>query len=129
MRAQAKIKSAFVTTDTVLVTTTEAVAATIGNVANQSADGIIRFLGQAAITGGTSTTVVFLRVRRGNGITGAIVGEVEASALAGTANVLAQMQCEDTPGEVGGVPYSLTVQLVGAVANGVVNTASLIAIS
>lgn len=129
MRTNAKVRSALATTDTPLVTVTEAVAAVVGNVSNQSPDGVVRFLGQVAVTGGTNTTAMTLRVRRGNGITGTLVGEAETVLLTGATTGMASIQVEDSPGEVGGVPYSLTVQLVAASANGAVSTASLMSIS
>lgn len=129
MRPHPKVRSAQVVSDTTLVTTAETVAAVIGNVSNQSADGVIRFTGYAAVLGGTNTTLVTARVRRGNGITGTIVGEADPLTLVGAGQLGIPISCEDTPGEVGGVPYSLTIQLTGASANGTVLAASLTAIS
>lgn len=129
MRPQAKIRSVQVTADTTLVTVAETVIATIGNVSNQSADGVIRFVGYASIIGGTNTTFATLRIRRGTGITGTIVGEADPATLTGAAQGAFPILAEDAPGEVGGVPYVLTAQLTAASANGSVPFASLVATS
>lgn len=129
MRAHVKVRSAQALTDTVLVTTAETSAVVLGNVSNQSPDGIIRFQGYVVVTGGTNTTFVTVRLRRGNGVAGTLVGEANPVTLTGAGAVAVELNTEDTPGEVGGVPYTLTVQLTAASANGTVNVATLQATS
>lgn len=128
-RVNPKIRSAATLTDTPLVTTTEAVGATVVGVSNQSVDGIIRLTAYVAVTGGTNTTFATVRIRRGNGITGTIVGESNPVTLTGAAAVAVPISAEDIPGEVGGVPYSVTVQLTAASANGAINYAGIQATS
>lgn len=128
MRSNVKIRSVQATADTALVTVAETVIATLPGVSNQSADGIIRFMGYAVVTGGANTTFVTLRVRRAS-LVGTLIGEGDPATLTGAAIASVPIYAEDTPGEVGGVTYVLTAQLTAASANGSVQIASLLALS
>lgn len=111
-------------TGVTLVTTAETVVATISGITSHDPDACFLFEGSANVTGGTSTTAVQLRVRRGS-LTGAQVGATSTSTLAGTATVQAACQVDDRPGEVANATYVLTAQLVGAAANGSTGSANL----
>lgn len=128
MRVAPKIRSSQVTGDTVLVTTAETVVATLPGVSNQSVDGIIRLDGLAQVSGGTNTTFATLRIRRAS-LTGTLIGEADAATLTGAAQGTFGIMAEDTPGEVAGVSYVLTVQLTAASANGSVPYAYLRSLS
>lgn len=108
------------TADTSVVTTTETVVATVTVATTPRDNARIQLKGFLQHTNGTNTTALTIRLRRGNGITGTVVGEANAeqiSTAAGSTESHAIM-AEDTPGEVVNQVYSLTIQQTGASANG-----------
>lgn len=113
-------RSAFTTADTTLVTTTETVILTISSVDTQRAGQKVQLSGTAQITTGGSTTGLTFRWRRGTAITDTLIGDantVQVSAAAGSTEEHSH-KAEDTPGDVAGQSYVLTVQQVAAAANG-----------
>lgn len=107
-----------------IVTTTETVALVTPPVSTTFAGDQIDIEGMINVTAGTGTTACTLRVRRGNGITGTVVRVADTDTLAAGSSESFPLQCVDTPGDVAGQVYSLTVQQTGATANGTINGAS-----
>lgn len=109
-----------VTADTVITTTVETVVATLSGVSTPRSGVKVVLAGMCQVTSGGSTTALTPRIRRGTDATGVLVGEgnpLPLATAAGSTEELA-IQCEDTPGEVAGQSYVLTVQQTGAIANG-----------
>lgn len=107
-----------------IVTTTETVALVTPPVSTTYSSDAIDIEGKINVTAGTGTTAVVLRIRRGNGITGTVVGVADTDTLAAGSSESFPLQGVDTPGDVAGQVYSLTVQQTGATANGTVNSAA-----
>lgn len=107
-----------------VVTTTETVALVTPGVSTTFASDTIEIEGKINLTAGTGTTAAVFRCRRGNGITGTVVGVAETDTLAAAASETHPFEFTDNPGDVAGQVYSLTVQQTAATANGTVNSAS-----
>lgn len=114
-----------VTTDTPVVTTAETAAVVSDPVSTGSGAEEITINGAVSITTGTGTTAVTLRCRRGSGVAGAVVGETEPVTIGAAASANIPYSFSDTPGEVAGQLYTLTVQQTAASANGTINNASI----
>jgi hypothetical protein len=114
-----------VTTDVSVVTTNETAAVTSPPVTPSTDGGEITITGVVNITTGTGTTAVTVRVRRGNGVSGALVGETMPHTLAAAASADIAFQVTDTPGAVAGQQYTATVVQTAASGNGTVNNASI----
>lgn len=126
-----QVKGSEVTTDLPIVTTTEIVAATLSGI-NVGAGGVVIVTGTAAVTLGTSTTGLTLRIRRGTAITDPVVGEayVGSDPVATLASVIRSITAVDAiTAELANASYVLTVQQVAAGANGTVLTAAVAAIA
>lgn len=108
-----------------VVTTTETEAVQLDGVAASQPDGRVVLRGWMQFTTGAGTTAVTLRIRRGTDTTGTLVGE--ANAITAAASAVREMAIEvpDTPGEVAGQSYVLTVQQTAATGNGTVEQSSL----
>lgn len=113
------------TTDTPVVTTAETAAVVSDPISTGSGAEEITISGTISLTTGTGTTSVTIRCRRGNGITGTVVGETVPHTIGAAASVNLPYSFPDTPGEVAGQLYTLTVQQTGASANGTINNASI----
>lgn len=115
--------SATATADTTITTTTETIAATITGLSTPRAGCKVQLTGTAQVTTGGSTTALTLRWRRGSTITDTVVGEANATQIDAAAGSTSDetLICEDTPGDVAGQTYVLTVQQTGAAANGAIN--------
>lgn len=107
-----------------IVTTTETVALVTPPVSTTYGSDAIEIEGKLNVTAGTGTTACVLRIRRGNGITGTIVGVAETDTLAAGSSESFPLEGVDTPGDVAGQVYSLTVQQTAATGNGTVNSAA-----
>lgn len=59
------------------------------------------------VAGATSETIT-IKIRRGSGVAGTVVGEITVSSVAGKKNECS-IQCSDTPGEAAGLAYTLTM--------------------
>lgn len=103
---------------------TETVVLTSNGVQSPNAWATISLTGVVTITPGTSATAVVIRVRRGT-VTGTLVGVAETDTLAAAANGIIPFFFVDTPGDVDGIKYVVTVVETGAAANGTVNYASI----
>jgi hypothetical protein len=115
------------TTSVTVTTTTETVLCTLSGLSASNGQ-VIRLIATSQFTSGTSTTALTFRIRRGTGITGTVVGP--AAALTTTATNVVQVThvVEDSPGEVSGQQYVLTVQQTAAAANGSGTFAEIVAI-
>lgn len=108
---------------------TEVVVATLSGVVTPYGPGTVNLSGAAFVTTGTTTTAVVCRIRRAS-LTGTLVGDQTGQpvvAAAGSANwypVVAQ----DTPGDVTGYTYVLTVTDTGGGTGGTTVTAYLNAV-
>ncbi|MGH9669409.1 MAG: hypothetical protein ACRD3A_04780 [Terriglobales bacterium] len=114
--------------DVTLVTTTEGVVITADMIAPpyDSVQAVILAWGQ--LTTGAGVTTVTPRIRRGNTITGALVGEANAEALkvaAGSTEPFFIMVAEDLV-RLSSIQYSFTLQQTGGAANGTVLQASIV---
>lgn len=87
-----------------------------GNSVNYAIDGSLN------ITAGAGTTAVVVRCRRGNGITGTVVGVAETDTLAATnsGNIPFDFTDNAAPGN-SFAGYSITVQQTGGTGAGTVN--------
>jgi hypothetical protein len=97
-----------VTTNTTVVTTAETIVATTPAISTPSPDTPVTISGVLSMTYGTGTTAVTVQVRRGTTVSGTLVGEANA------------WNVTDTPGDVAGQSYVITVTQTGATANGTV---------
>lgn len=107
-----------------LVTTAETVALVTPPVSTTYSSDSIDIEGKVNVTAGTGTTACVIRCRRGNGVTGTVVGVAETDTLAAGSSESFPIQCVDTPGDVAGQVYSLTISQTGATGNGTVNSAA-----
>ena len=110
--------------NTGLTTTAETVVATLTIGGDTPEGDQIILEGFCQVTTGAGTTGLQLRVRRG-GLTGAQVGPTSQLAAGAAAAASIGIQCSDTPGEVAGQTYVLTVQQVAATGNGTAVAANL----
>lgn len=107
-----------------IVTTTETVALVTPPVSTTFGSDAIEIEGMVNLTAGTGTTAAVLRIRRGNGITGTVVRAADTDTIAAGSSESFLVQGLDTPGDVAGQVYSITVQQTAASANGTINGAS-----
>lgn len=121
--------STLVTTDTPLVTTAETVVATLSGVSTPRPGIKVVISGWCQVTTGTATTALTPRIRRGTAITDTLVGEANADQVQAAAGSTenADIMVEDSPGEVAGQSYVLTIQQTAATGNGSCIQASLTA--
>lgn len=112
-------------TDTSVTATTETQAVLVSGVTTVRAGTKVLISAHVQMTVGTGGTAVTPRVRRGSDQTGTVVNEANA-VTATAANVIdLDVMCEDTPGEVAGQEYELTVQQTAATAAGTVSFATM----
>lgn len=119
--------SSQVTADTAVVTTNETIAATVPGVSTPRAGVKIELEGFLQLTTGANTTGITVRVRRGAAITDPVVAEANVEQVEAAAGSTEghEVFFEDTPGEVAGQTYVLTVQQAAATTNGSVVFARL----
>jgi len=113
--------------DTIVVTTAETDAVETPGVQTTPQRARVRLHGFAQVTAGVGATAVTLRVRRGAGVGGAIVGEGNPVTVAAGNTVNLSIDVEDSPGEVANQVYTLSVQQTAATGNGTVVQAELAA--
>jgi hypothetical protein len=128
MSAWPNVYDVSVTADTTVVTTAETVAGSVFVAAVPGPGARVRLIGDMTVTTGASTTALTPRWRRGIDATGVLVGEGNPVTAAAATNNDLSFNVTDTPGEVAGQTYVLTVQATAATANGTVLSASGIAI-
>ncbi len=78
----------------------------------------IRVSGWAQVTAGVGATALTARIRRGQGIGGAVVGEGNPVNVAAGNTVEVEVEVEDQPGDVDHQAYTLTVQQTAATGAG-----------
>lgn len=111
-----------------LTTTTETIIATSSVIHTGDQHGSAIISGYLNITAGTGTTAVQIRIRQGATLAGPLVGVADTHTLAAGASASIPYGNEDTSGYVQtvyGGQYCVTVQQVGATANGSVNDGTL----
>lgn len=116
-------------TDTPVVTTAETVIVTLPGVSTPSAGRKVALEGTVQMTLGAGATGLIFRVRRGTTVTDPLVGEantVQVETAAGSTEDHT-VSAVDTPGELVGQTYVVTVQQVAATGNGTVLQASVTA--
>jgi hypothetical protein len=101
-----------------VTTTTETVVLTLPAVSTNGPGDTVSIQGIVDMTYGTGTTAVTVRVRRGTGITGTLVGTADPWNVTAGNTSEQTFAVEDTPGEVAGQAYVVTVQQTAATANG-----------
>jgi hypothetical protein len=107
-----------------ITTTTETVVATLSGLNTGIAQSRVAITGIVNITVGTGGTSVTLRVRRA-AVSGTVVGvAISHTVTAGSTYSLA-VQALDSPGEVAGATYVVTVAVTAATGNSTVNYAHL----
>ena len=85
---------------------------------------------EGEITTGASTTALVVKIRRGTAVTGTQVGATQTITVPTAGNkVQFGLQVVDTPGEVAGQQWCVTVQQTGGAANGTVDQVSISAIA
>lgn len=107
-------------TDVTLVTTTEAVVATLAGVSTSGPGRSVRLKGMAKLTTGAGTTAVNLRIRR-DSLAGTEVVEsniVQVESAAGNTEDHSIDGDDLLSGEIYNATYVLTAQLTGATGNG-----------
>ncbi len=104
-----------------IVTTTELDCGTVslGGRSVGAGEGLL-ISGEVNLTQGTNGTAVTVRVRKGEGIAGTLVGVAQVSPLAAAAAGSIPFAAID-PAPADNASYSVTVQLTAATANGTVN--------
>jgi hypothetical protein len=121
----ARTITSYGTTDTPVVTTAETAAVTSDPITPSTDGSELTISGVINITTGTSTTAVVVRVRRGVGVSGALVGETESQTIAAGASGNISYEVTDFPGAVAGQQYTASVVQTAATANGTINNASI----
>lgn len=125
MPAWPKIQSTYQSGDVAPVTNAETAILTTGPISTPGAGSVVNIWAALAMVAGAGTTAVVLRIRRGTGVAGAIVGEAATATLAATALGALSMAVADPLGDAAGQVYTLTVQQTGGTGNGNVTQASV----
>jgi len=113
-----------VTAPVTTVTTAETVVGVVGPLPEDTgvgAESCIWIQAELVMTTGARTTGVTVRIRRGNGITGAIVGGSTGVIAAGAAAVVGLSWAAVDTAAIAATPeqiYSVTVQAAAATGNG-----------
>jgi len=115
----------YVTADTSVVTTAETTAVVSDPITPATDGAEISIGGHINITTGAGTTSVVIRVRRGNGVSGTLVGETEPINLGAAVTDNAHFAVTDSPGAVAGQQYTASVVQTAASGNGTINNASI----
>jgi hypothetical protein len=115
----------YVTADTSIVTTAETAAITSDGFTPPTDGAKLIISGVINITTGASVTGAVIRVRRGVGVAGALVGETEPHNIGAAVTDDVSYQVTDSPGAVAGQQYTATVVQTAATGNGIINNASI----
>lgn len=118
MPAWPKIVSNFQTADVPITLAAETAILTTGPISTPGAGAVVNIQGVVAVTAGAGTTAVVIRVRRGTGVAGAIVGELETDTLAAASLEAIPFAMQDPLGDAAGQVYTLTAQQTGGTGNG-----------
>lgn len=123
-----RIRQAASAAATTLTTTTETVLVTSPGISTDGPSQQISIQATAALVTGASTTSVRLRIRRGTGITGTVVGDSGNITAAAAAAVDLSVDAVDNPGDVADQVYVLTAQQVAATGNATAQLAAIAAV-
>ena len=104
-----------------ITTTTELVVVTSNGINTGAPGARVMIRAYLNVTTGLGTTGLTVRVRRGTGITGTVVGTAEILTAAASTQYLLALTAVDSPGEVAQQQYVVTVQQAGATGNGTAN--------
>lgn len=115
----------YVTADTSIVTTAETAAITSDGFTPPTDGSKLIISGVINITTGASVTGAVIRVRRGVGVAGVLVGETEPHNIGAAVTDDVSYQVTDSPGAVAGQQYTATVVQTAATGNGIINNASI----
>lgn len=99
----------------------ETVVLTTGGIDTTPNQRRVLITGIVAITPGTAATAIVVKVRRGTTTGGTEVGTVESQTGAAGAPRVIPYHVEDSPGEVAGQQYVVTVTETSATADGTVS--------
>lgn len=113
-----RVFSVQISSSVTVTTTTETVALTLPAVSTNGAQDQVFISGSMAMLLGTAATTLTVRVRRGTGITGTLVGLAEVDTAVAAETDPFPFDALDVPGEVAGQAYVVTVQQASATANG-----------
>ena len=107
----------------------ETVIAQVTNVSNYAAGNRVHLRGWANITPGATTSALTFRLRRGVDATGLLIGTASAEGAGFTVGQADDWSVEgqETPPEIAGASYVLTVQQTAGTAGGTVNAVELTA--
>lgn len=103
---------------TALVNAAETAVLTIGPIGTRGPSDQLEIAGLFSLTTGATTTAVVMRVRRGNGLAGVVVGAPQTTQLGAALPGTPGFQVVDTPGDVGDQFYTVTAQQTGGTSNG-----------
>lgn len=108
---------------------TETVIAQVQNVSNYAAGNRVHLRGWANVTPGATTTALTFRLRRGVDATGLLIGQPSVEGAGITVGQADDWSVEgqETPAEIAGASYVLTVQQTGGTGAGTVNAVELTA--
>ena len=121
--------SVTVTAPIVVTAAVETIIATLPPFTPGSQTPLIRLFATIRMATAALTTAVTLRIRRGTTTAGPVVGTSDAVTESASVNINMTTGGEDSPGDVAGVQYILTIQATGPAANGSCTFAELIAMS
>lgn len=125
-----RVLTAVATTNVTLALATEVEVLQLDGITTGAEGRRVHLHGFVQVTTGTGATGLTLRIRRGTGTGGVLVGEanvVQVEAVAGSTEDH-DITVLDTPGELAGESYVLTVQQAAATADGTALAMSLTAI-
>lgn len=107
--------------------TTETVIATLSNVSNYGAGNRVQLHGWVNMQPGTTTSALTFRIRRGIDATGQLISNQNAEGAGVTAGSAGDysIDTEESPQEIAGASYVLTVQQTAGTAGGTINAVEL----
>lgn len=114
-------------TDLPLVTTAETDTVEVTGITTGRPGKRIRIRGWAQVTAGVGATALTPRIRSGQGVGGALIGEGNPLTIAAGQTQTVVIETEDVPGDVAGQAYTMTMQQTAATGNGTVLQADLTA--
>lgn len=109
----------------VVTTTAETVAATVQGISTEAGGDTVQLEGQLEVTVGTAGTSVVLKIERGSAAGSTLVIADTAVNVAAGNTVNLSINGSDSPGEVAGQSYILTVTVGAATGNSTVTQAQL----
>ena len=112
-----------------LVTTAETVAVSSGQVPTPNEVALIYVLAMVAVTTGVGATAIQVRIRRGNAVSGAQVGQTYTEQIGASLPTNCNAAAVDQLVNNYTAQYSVTVQQVGATGNGTVTSATILVIT